>query len=171
MAHHTLLSNMFSKTLFLLYHPGRDTLEMLQRLLVSAVTVRKATLLPDVSHAEREFWMSKAAAELVSILSIFYLTKKHQLNFTGNLESSEHTFHPASESSKQGIAESACAILHISWNSDDVGSGKQLQHRKHISFPIAFLSISSLHHRGEKWLLVIPGKKKEINPEKYRFGG
>lgn len=104
--------------------------------------------------------MSKSAAELVSILSIFDLTKKHQLNLTGNLENSEHTVHPASESSKQRMAESACAALHISWNSDDVGSGKQLQLRKHISFPIAFLSVSSLHHRGEKWLLLIPGREK-----------
>lgn len=104
--------------------------------------------------------MSKAAAELVSILSIFDLTKKHQLNLTGNLENSEHTVHPASESSKEGMAESACATLHISWNSDDVSSGKQLQHRKHINFPIAFLSVSSLHHRGEKQLLVISGREK-----------
>lgn len=148
----------------------RHSSELLQRLVVSVVTVRKATLLPNVSCVVRECWMSKAAAELVSILSIFDLTKKHQLNLTGNLENSEHTLHPASESSKQGMADSACAALHVSWNRDDVGLGKQLQHWKHISFPIAFLSVSSPHHRGEKWLLVIAEKKKEINPDKYRFG-
>lgn len=124
------------------------------------VTVRKASLLPDVSHVERECWMSKAAAELVPVLSIFDLTKKHQINLTGNQENSEHTVHPVSESSKQGMAESACAALPISWNSDDVGLRKQLQHRKHISFPIAFLSVSSLYHRSEKWLLVILGREK-----------
>lgn len=51
----------------------RHSSELLQRLLESVVTVRKATQLPDVSCVERECWMSKAAAELVSILSIFDL--------------------------------------------------------------------------------------------------
>lgn len=90
MAHHSLLSNTFSKGPFLLYHPGRDTLsELLQRLVVSMVTVRKVRLSPNVSHVKRECWMSKAAAELVPVL--FDLIQKHRLNLSGNLENSEQS--------------------------------------------------------------------------------
>lgn len=141
MAHHSAFKRVFKGAVSAVPSWKRHSSELLQRLLVSVATVRKASLFPDVSRVERECWMSKAAAELVPVLSIFDLIKKHQLNITGNLENREHTVHPSSESSKQGMAESACAALHTSWNTDNVGSGKQLQHRKHISFPIAILSV------------------------------
>jgi len=79
--------------------------------------------------------------------------------------------HPTSESSKQGTAKLSSAALRTSLNSDIWVWGRSSSIETIYNFPTVLPAVSPLHHRGEKWLLIIPGGEKENKPGQIQIWG
>lgn len=78
--------------------------------------------------------------------------------------------HPASKSSKQGMAESASATLRTRLNSDIQVWESSSSIENILISPLIFPQFSL---RVEKWLLIIPGieTEKENEPEQMQIRG